>query len=454
MGPLTPLRLLLPFVASVTCCQFAVAGVSLKEAPSDDRVYSVRCRLQVDGTLSTAARQGQSIALKMKVDGRLSYLERRLAAAGRDSHTLRSVRSYELAEANIDVGERRTSNRLPETRRLIVAEGRAGGVRHWSKSGPMTSDSINLLRAPGDSLALIALLPESEVDAASEWDPPHWVMPMLTGVEAVSESKLHCRIESLDERYAVIVVDGQIEGATLGALTKISLNGKVAYDRKSGHIRQAQITQTEDRTVGTVSPGMQVKATMYVDRQVSGATGPLTDALADSLPINPEAEQLAVAFVSQSDMYVLLDRDWHVFHQTNDVAVLRLVEGGSLVAQCNVSRLPRVAAGSHTPGPQFVADIQMALGNQVQEISDAQPIRVDDGRQLLRVTARGTTRDVPMEWYYYLCAAPDGRQVACVFSIESRLAEAFIGRDEELVRSVRFLTPAERTAGKPLPQPQ
>jgi len=77
-------------------------------------------------------------------------------------------------------------------------------------------------------------------------------------------------------------------------------------------------------------------------------------------------------------------------------------------------------------------------------------ISVNDDRWLYRVTARGMTRDVPMEWYYYLCAAPDGRQVAFVFSLESRLAESFSGRDLELVGSVRFLKPAEATAKKPV----
>ena len=451
MRPLLTRCLLLFLFGGLACIRTVLADSVLKEPGSDDRVYSVRCRLQVNGTLRTAAGQGQANELELKVDGRLSYLERRLAAAGRDSHTLRSVRSYGLAEAEIDVGERRTLNRLPDSLRLIVAEGRAGGIRHWSTSRPMTSDAINLLHTPGDSLALIPLLPDVEIEEKSEWSPPHWVLPTLTGVEAVSKSELTCRIDSLDDRYAVIAVEGQIEGAILGALTKVTLRGKIAYDRTAGHIRQAQITQKEERAVGTVTPGMNVTATMYVDRQVSESSGALTERLVESLPLNPEAAQLAVAFVSKSDTYLLLDRDWHVFHQTDDVAVLRLVDGGSLIAQCNVSRLPRVPAGSHTPGPQFAADIQTALGEQLNEISDVQPIPLGDDRTLLRVVARGRSRNVPMSWYYYLCAAPDGRQLACVFSLESRLAESFEGRDEELVRSIRFLTAAERTASSPQP---
>lgn len=431
------------------CCTPLSAGVLLEEPSTGSRVYSVRCRLQANGEIRTAVGDGEAVALKLAVDGRMSFLERRLPAAGRDSHALRSVRSYQLAEASINVGERKTSNRLPATSRLVVAEGQVNGVRVWSTSGPMTSDSIELLRTPGDSLALIAVLPNREVEAGSTWKPPHWVVQTLTGVEAVTKSELSCNVTSLDERYAIIAVEGQIEGAILGALTTVTVKGQVAFDVKNGHIRQAQITQTEQRAVGTVSPGMQVTATMYVDRQLSDATGPLTTDLVDSIPIAPEARQLAVTFVAPWDLYFTHGRDWHVFHQTGDVAVLRLVEDGSLVAQCNVSRVPSVAAGRHTPEEQFIGDIQTALGSQLREIGAAKPISLEGDRLMYRVTAKGQTRDVPMEWYYYLGAAPDGRQVAFVFSLESRLAESFVDRDLELVRSVRFLAPAQKTAVKP-----
>jgi hypothetical protein len=86
----------------------------------------------------------------------------------------------------------------------------------------------------------------------------------------------------------------------------------------------------------------------------------------------------------------------------------------------------------------------------LREIGDAKIISLNDDRWLYRVTVRGLTRDVPMEWYYYLCAAPDGRQVAFVFALESRLAESFAGRDLELVGSVRFLKPAATAAKKPV----
>ena len=308
--------------------------------------------------------------------------------------------------------------------------------------------AVELLRSPGDSLALAALLPTTQVEQGTTWEPPYWTLPMLTGIEAVSKSSLKCTVSKIDDQYVVIQVTGGVEGATLGAFANIEIDGQIAWDRKAGHIRQAKITQTEKRTVGAVSPGMNVTATVYVDRQISGVKGGLTDSATDAIPISPEAVQLALGFSCPWNLTFACDRDWHVFHQTKDVAVLRYLRNGSLIAQCNVSPVPQAAAGSHTSEPQFQADIQSALGSQFRKIEKAEQIPTTDGRWLYRVTATGVARNVPMHWFYYLCAAPDGRQVAFVYAVESKLVEQFGGQDIAQVRGLQFLPTTPATAAR------
>lgn len=442
-------------------------AISIGEPSTEQRVFSVRSRLQVEGRIETsAAPAGQaqpaangggnpaqptaaSTGLDLKVDGRFSYLERRLPAGGQDADAFRALRYYHLAEADITIDGQKTVNQLPPTARRIVAEGTLSGIRSWSPDRNMSYLAAELLRAPGDSLALAPLLPESAITESSTWEPAYWTLPLLTGIEAISKSTLKCSVHKIDEQYAVIRIVGRVEGAVLGAFSTIDVDGQIAWDRKAKHIRQAKISQREKRTVGAVSPGMDVSATMYVDRQVSGVKGGLTDEALEAIPINPEPHQLAFAFESPWNLTFGYDRDWHVFHQTPDVAVLRFVRNGSLIAQCNVSQVPKAAPGSHTPEPQFQADIQTALGSQFRRLEKAELIPTTDNRWLYRVTATGLARNVPMHWFYYLCAAPDGRQVAFVFAVESRLVEQFGGQDLAIVRSLQFLQPATSTAARP-----
>lgn len=422
------------------------AEFTLAEPATDARVFSVRSRLTVEGSINTSSPGMPPSELRMKVDGKLSYLERRIAPAGKDADSLRSVRYYQVADAAIDVAGRQTVNQLPESSRIVVAEGHRSGLRLWNPQTRMTRETIELLRSPGDSLALIGVLPKTAVASGATWQPEYWVLPLLTGVEAISKNRFDCRLEKVDSQFAVIALDGEIEGAIHGAITKIAVTGQVAWDLQGRYIRQAKVTQTEERAVGAVSPGMKVTATMYVDRQPSAVAGALTDELTASIPVNPDPELLALTFDTAGGVRVVLDRNWHVFHQNAEVAVLRLVEDGSLIAQCNVSSVPTVAAGSHTPDEAFVADIRTALGGQLQKLESAETLKSPDGLRLYRVIASGQARNVALHWLYYLCTAPDGRQTAFVFSVESQLLDRLAGRDRAIVESIQF-------AASPQPRP-
>jgi len=428
------------------------AAVVLRESATDKRAFSVRSRLQVEGRIQTTTPGGSSIGLNLHVDAKLSYLERRLPPAGKEAETLRAMRHYGTAQASIDVGGRKTTSRLSDSRKLMVAEGQRSGVRTWAPDGPMTYDMLELLRTPGDSLALLGLLPDGEVAAGSRWESPDWVISMLTGVEAVSTSELKCHISRLDGQYAVIELEGSVEGAVLGAFTKIAVSGQVACDLKHRFLRQAKITQTEERAVGAVSPGMKVTATMYVDRQVAESYGELTDSRLASVPVNPSRQDLSLVLNSPWSLRFAFGRAWHVFHQTGDVIVLRLMENGGLVAQCNVSQLASAPPGSHLSEQDFQADVRSALKEQLSGIQKAEQLRTADGRYLYRITAVGRSRNVPMHWYYYLCAAADGRQAAFVFAIESRFVDQLAGRDAAIVESLQF-TPVQ-AAGRETPSRQ
>ena len=195
---------------------------------------------------------------------------------------------------------------------------------------------------------------------------------------------------------------------------------------------------------------MKIKATMYVDRQVASSSGPLTDSLLASIPVNPSRQNLSLTFDSPWKLRFGFDRNWHIFHQTGDVSVLRLMENGALIAQCNVSQLKAAPAGSHTSERDFQNDIRSTLKGQLSEIVRAQELKTNDGRFLYRVTAIGRSRDKAMHWFYYLCAAPDGRQTAFVFSIESRFVEQLANRDIAIVETLQFLP--TRTAVRSGPQ--
>jgi len=411
-------------------------------APADDaRVFSVTSRVTVDGQLQTALGGGKAQALKLHVDASFQHRERRLPGTGRDAAALRALRMYSRADAVITVSQQRLSERLRPARRLIIAQGQRSGVVFYSPRGPLTGNEVELLDGPGDSLAMPALLPLRAVAVGDVWSPASWVIQMLTGTDAVLKSRLQCKFESLTNHVARITCQGSLDGAVDGAATNIKLSGHLTYNLDQRYITGWELVQTEKTSIGPVSPGREVTARIVVNRARAKKTDPLTDAIVGTIPLEPKPSQMLLVFRSPMNIRFPYDRHWHIFHQTGKLAVLRLLEKGSLIAQCNIRSVTAAAPGQHTPEQQFQADIREALGANLKSITKAEQLKVTDGRFLYRVTAKGTSHGIEMDWIYYLCADPSGRQIAMVFSVESKLREKLTNRDLEIVNRLRFVDP-------------
>lgn len=441
----------------VSMARLAVAAdeVELAEPESDLRVRSVRSHVQVSGELMTAAGGGKVIPLKLSSDAQFRFLERRLSGAGRDAETLRAARLYRFASADIEVvpsdapkeaaAPKKSSLSLPATKHLLVAHGRREGAFLYSPTATLTFDQLDLIRTPGDSLAVLGLLPPGEVKVGDTWKPESWSVQMLCGLEAMLKGEIACKLDSADDDAAKVSFTGSAEGATLGATSGVQLAGDFTFDRKQNLMTRLRLKQTEKRSVGAVTPGMEVTASVVLERSLAEAadgTEFLSDKAVASIPLEPAPEMQLLRFESWG-LRFYHERAWHQFHQTKDVAVFRLMENGSLLAQLNVSPVPAVAAGSHTPEEQFQTDIRQSLGKRLKSIAKAEQIparNAADKRFVFRVTADGEADGVPMTWFYYLCASPLGQQVSLVFAVETKNLEKFNSRDAALVQFLEFMT--------------
>jgi hypothetical protein len=209
------------------------------------------------------------------------------------------------------------------------------------------------------------------------------------------------------------------------------------------------LEQTEARTVGPVSPGMKVSAKTVVERSRSTNSESLTQEAVTAVPLDPPPALTRLRFRAPWGIELVHDRDWHVFQQNPQIAVLRLIEQGSLIAQCNLTPVRPAAAGEHVSTQQFESDIRASLGERFKSIEKTEQIPAEDGRFLYRVVAVGEANKNPITWIYYLCAASDGSQTSSVFAVDAALRSRLGGRDLEMMKSLRFLdAPAPVQADK------
>ncbi len=427
-------------------------AVTLQESDDQKRVTRNELTVQTTGFVFTSATKDKSQKHVLEATAQFVFHERRLPSGGRDAMALRAVRDFEKATLATSVSGLKTESTLPSANRVVVASGSEAGVWSYSPAGHLGRETMDLLELPGDPLALQPLLPTEAVEVGAKWAAPSWAVQLLGSLEAVQKGELNCELASREAGRAVIQIEGKILGQRYGSNTDERIAGKITFDEKAQLIQGATLTYTIKANIGTVSPGIDARVEVSLARQVVAASGALTDPLVESIPVSPpESVSMLALDATPWKVQLLHDRNWHLFQSVFEgaaqVVILRLMENGGLICQCNIAQFPTAPPGQHTPLEQFEGDIERSLGKHFKAIAARDKLPTDDGRLIYRVVVEGVNTlvsdkesvEVPMEWHYYLCAAPTGRQLRFVFTIEPKLVEQLGERDAEMVKSLRFL---------------
>jgi hypothetical protein len=425
--------------------------ITIDEPATDVRVRQVATEVRTSGKIFTNAGNSKTNEHTLTATAMFRYRERRLPPAGRDFQSLRALREFELAKMQSQVAGHDTGAELPASQRLVVVHGDRNGMQCYSPGHPMARESVDLLELPGDPLILAALLPRTPVTPGAQWKAPEWAAQMLASLEAVDKAEMNCRLTTANAATAVIEFNGSVHGQRYGANSDVTIAGRLTFDRQSQMIRQAVAKYGIKSSVGTINPGIDATVDVTVERVAADSPGGLTDAVAEVIPLEPAPGNLLLEFAAPPwGVALSFDRKWFVFQAlfegTPQVAILRLMENGSLICQCNMSPIAAASPGQHTPIDQFEADIRQALGDKFKTFTSRDQLPTDDGRTILRVIANGEmsvtgeqgTVKLPMNWIYYLCADRTGKQMSFVFVIEPEYLKLLAGRDLEMVKSVRF----------------
>lgn len=445
------------FVAALLiACNLQAEKRELSESYTNPRVILTQVQVSTTGQVRTSTAVNKTQELDLSASGIFEFRSRRLPPAGRDAEAVRSLREFTSARLQTTVSGHKTELKLQPNVGLIVSNGHREGIENYSTSTNLNRDTLDLIDLPGDPLAIIALLPLEAVEVGDSWTPNDWVAQMLTGIEAVESHDLTCQVSDGNSISLKVDFSGQVKGQQLGANTKIEVSGAYIFDLRTNHISRAQTEYKIQSDVGVVHPGLEVTVTSQLTRKPAEETGRLTDSAVASVPLEPRAEQLKLVFEAPPwGVRVLHGRDWHLFQSvltgSGRVAILRHVQLGSLVCQCNIAPIAKAASGQHTSLDQFEQDIKTSLGERFQKFGNREKIPTDDGRLIFRVEAEGAakigndkaTTEIPMVWIYYLAADTQGHQASFLFSIEQALMEQLGTGDRDLVSTVQFFPPRQ-----------
>ncbi len=402
-------------------------------------ITRVAINLEVDGQLTLTA-DGKPETLPMRVAAKFAYDEMRLDDCTSRVNR-RSARFYTAVQAEFRIAKQSIIPQLREDRRLLLAEESGTGIVISSASGPLTREELDLVDIPGNTLMADCLLPEGEVKVGSSWKPSDKPLAKLLGIDVISRNDLQCVLKEVTDSAAKFNLTGSIAGAATGVATEMDLEGEATFDTDEDRLVSIQLRIKERRSAGHVSPAVDVTARLTIELASVDESEHLPDELIKHLPETAKTAA-PLSLRPQSGSYeVLYDRRWHITRDEPSVTVLRLIDRGELIAQCNISPLTNAPADKPTTTEDFQADIQKALDKHFGSFDSVSSSTTSSGLKVLKAVVSGKVSDLPIEWRYYLIADDQGRRIAATFTMETGLVERFAELDAQIIESLSFTAP-------------
>jgi len=428
---------------SLAAAGAADARYRFQSARKPGDIDRVAVSLELGGELIERI-DGKEGRAKLSAVCNLHYDEKTLTVPKTSGAPIRSARYYDKTDAVIKADEEGFKPQLRDPQRLIAVEVDEKTSTLFSPHGALSRDELDLINVSGNSLLLDGLLPDGPVTVGDSWKLPEKLLMPLLDFDRVDAADVRCTLVEVTVDVARFKLTGHVNGTTRGARTRIELKGKYRFSRKAKRIDWLGLLIKEKREIGEVVYGLDVVARLQVQIARLVHSPQLTETALRGIAAKPAAKLTQLAHESKNTQWrFTYDRCWYITTDRSELTVLRMLDRGEKLAQCNVSSLPKRPPDKLITLAEFQADVQRALGESFRRLVEAGQFANESDYRVYRVVARGEVEEVPIQWNYYLLADRHGRQVVFAFTIEQKLLHRFRAADEKLIRNLRFLEPQE-----------
>lgn len=401
--------------------------------------FRIHMTMKLDGQMRF--RKGdRTDSVPLQASATHSFPERVLAVA-KTGDVQKIARVYDKAEAVITVDKGRSERSLRGERKLIVVQRDKDDSLVYSPAGPLFRAELELTSGHFDTLSLPALLPGKAVAIGETWTLPSNVVQALCNFEGLTEQKLVCKLESIDNDKAVFRISGTATGIDLGALVKVEINASGQFSLQEKRVTRLEWTQKDDRGVGAASPANAVEATTTIERAPIAQPDCLSDVALVSVPSDavPPAQMLQLDYRDPQGRFSLLHtRDWHITAESKEHLILRLLDRGDFVAQVTVTPWEKAGKDKHIKPEELKQAVHEVAGWEPERELQAGEVKNDDKRWVYRISEIGSLGGVPTMQNFYLVATAEGEQVVVVFSMNPKQADKLGPRDLTLVGSLEI----------------
>jgi hypothetical protein len=425
--------------AAKTVTPVAEGKYLLKSSRKKGSTDLVETLLEVTGNVKQVANNQKPTSDKMEVVAGFRY-EERVDKFSLTTDSLVSVRQYNLAKSKMKIGDRIKTPELDTELQTIVCSLEKDKVSLFSPKGSLRGEQLLLIEdLPGNTLTLDRLLPNKAVTVGETWRITDSVLRSFISVDAVTESNVEAVLTAVADNMAMVEVVGDVSGIYLGAATEMSIRAKYQFDIAAKRINWLGLLIEENRSIGHVGPGLDLVARLQV--KISPNTEPqaLNDETIADINTKPSVGVLKLKYNGGKGPWRFShDRSWYVFQDDPQTTILRKLEKGELVAQCNIADMGTVDVKTMTNIDKFQKDLIAGLGKNFGKVAAAEEHQNNQGYKVYTVLIDGTVDDMSLRWIYNLMTDKDGRQSVVVFVVEADKLEQFGDADDILLETYRM----------------
>ena len=376
--------------------------------------------------------------LKLAVDGKLIYHQRTLP----DQQGSRSaVRYYEQSEARVVVDDRLFQPQLKTDRRLVRVDVAGEQIRFRCPQGPLSREELEVVATQGNCLLLHRILPDKEVSVGQAWGLDGNAVAPIFGLDTAYSSGLQAKLKSVKDNVARIEISGPLDGSVDGVASRIDCEGDLYFDLQRRQITMFDVSFDESRNISGGQPGIEAHSHLRLTIKPTSTHPELKDA---SIAQFPSTSAELLRYVSPNGTFHLVHSpQWRVVRDSAKNTTFRLLNGGDVVAQGNLSKLKNLPAEEKLTLKTFEQDVRQTLEKLEGQVVSTEEAPLESGLHMLRVIGQGKVQEVDVQWVYLHLANAEGARISCVFTMEQKQAERFEGADLALLNGLRF---TEKTA--------
>lgn len=437
----TMFKLAFVLVLSVPCASVAAAGnIDIKIADNRGLQQKIDARYEHDGIVivDNAGQSEEAEKLKMKTVADLVF-HQRLTGSAKDPQ---AIRYYDSSYGNFNIHKGKSKASLENKNRLIVArlKSKPGQrIQMASVQDLLNQSELNLIKNPADPLTYAGLLTKKSVTAGDKWEVEKSALADFLAVDRILFTDAKMMLKTATRATARIYLLGQVDATVDDAGTSMKVSAVFDVDRKTNQVTQVRVSIDENRQAGQVAPGFEGKSRVSI--QLSGDDGckHLATANLKKLTQSRRIKQ-RLQWMSDAGKFALeYDPRWKMIASENQAAILRYVDDGDLMAQCNVVQLPSRPASNPLTLEKYREEIETIIRpDKTAKLIGATKIKTTQGLDAFRVSVKGIEKDVPVKWIYYHVAAEDGRRLTFIFTLEQEIADVFQPSDQRMVNGLSF----------------